>query len=173
MCDVFPVDRTSRPRTPAVSRRSVLRASATLGAAAMLAGATACSGADEASPVEPDPLVAEARRARSDAAAARAVLADRPDLVDTMTVVADQRTAHADALDAEIVRVTLVTATTTSTTTASVQPSDIPTPAQLRDDLTESAQRAATLARSTQGYRGGLLGSISASCTLVAAAIQA
>ena len=173
MCVVPPVDRTLRSGTPAVSRRTVLRASATLGGAAVLAGVTGCSSADEASPAEPDPLLAEARRARADAASARAVLADRPDLVDTMTVIADQRTAHADALDAEIVRATPVTATTTPSTTAPVQPSDIPTLAQLRDDLTESAQRAATLARSTQGYRGGLLGSISASCTLVAAAIQA
>ncbi len=170
MCDVSPVDRAVR--APAVSRRTVLRASATLGAAAMLAGAAGCGGADESTPAEPDPLLAEARRARADAASARAVLVDRPDLVDTMTVVADQRTAHADALDAEIARATPVTATTTPATTAPVQPSEIPGLDRLRDDLTESAQRAATLARSTQGYRGGLLGSISASCALVASAIQ-
>lgn len=169
MCDVSTLHRPPA----ALTRRTVLRTSASLGVVLALTATTGCAGADDdAVTAEPDPLLAEARRARADAAAARAVLADRPDLVDTMTVIADQRTAHADALEAEILRATPTTTPATPTTTTAVPATAVPTPAELRDDLTESAQRAATLARSTQGYRGGLLGSISASCTLVAAAVQ-
>nr|WP_246098192.1 hypothetical protein [Rhodococcus spelaei] len=147
-----------------LSRRAALRVgAAVLGLAA--AGVTAgCAGSDgDDGPAEPDPLLIPANAARRDAAAATAAAALAPDRAGALAVVANERTAHADALEAEIARAAGATATSTTTGAPTTAPAAPPgTVDQLRTQLAESQRGAADLARRLDGYRAGLLGSISA-----------
>lgn len=162
-----------------MSRREVLRGSGVAVAAVVSTSVlAACAGGDDSDVPVPDPLLAEAVRARSDSATATAAIAFFPQSADVLAVVAAERTAHADAMTAEIAR---LTPPPTATEPAPAQPTEAPTatvppPAALGDltsALTESSNRAVTLARTLSGYRAGLLGSIGAACVLAAEAIDA
>ncbi|MFE7742940.1 hypothetical protein [Nocardia sp. NPDC057455] len=177
----MPSDR-HEPRAAALDRRSALRLAggATVGVLALgaLAG---CTGDDVVH--EPDPLAAQEIAARADAAAATAAIAVAPDRHTALTAIAAERTAHADALRTEIDRVIGVYADGTKPvhrTRASesgpsavasgsgVPPATPPTVEALRAQLAESRKSAADLARALDGYRAGLLASISAACAVQA-----
>ncbi|MGM7647618.1 hypothetical protein ACSVDM_22170 [Nocardia sp. JW2] len=163
-------------------RRTVLRL-AGAGAVAVPAVAVLASCAEDDTVHAPDPLAAHEVLARADAAAATAAIALAPQAQAALTTVATERTAHADALRAEIDRVIGVYGDGTTpvhrTGVVTVPGSDgAPVPAadlvsaaqqpisveQLRARLQHSQQAAATLARTESGYRAGLLASISAAC---------
>ncbi|WP_245746559.1 hypothetical protein [Nocardia altamirensis] len=169
----------------ALDRRSVLRLAGggTIGVFAL--GAAAGCGADD-TVYEPDPLATHEVQARADAAAATAAIALAPQRHTALTVIASERTAHADALKAEMDRVigvygdgtTPVHRTRTNGPAASgpsavasgsaVPPTPPPSVDTLRAQLTKSRQSAADLARTQSGYRAGLLASISAACAVQA-----
>ncbi|WP_243749697.1 hypothetical protein [Nocardia ignorata] len=163
-------------------RRTVLRLVGA-GAVAVPAVAVLASCAEDDTVHAPDPLAAHEVLARADAAAATAAIALAPQAQAALTTVATERTAHADALRAEIDRVIGVYGDGTTpvhrTGVVTVPGSDgAPVPAadlvsaaqqpisveQLRARLQHSQQAAATLARTESGYRAGLLASISAAC---------
>ncbi|MEU4597120.1 hypothetical protein [Nocardia sp. NPDC023988] len=163
-------------------RRTILRL-AGAGAVAVPAVAVLTSCAEDDSVHAPDPLAAHEVLARADAAAATAAIALAPQAQAALTTVATERTAHADALRAEIDRVIGVYGDGTTpvhrTGVVTVPGSDgAPVPAadlvsaaqqpisveQLRARLLHSQQAAANLARTESGYRAGLLASISAAC---------
>lgn len=151
--------------TRPLSRRAALRAAggAALGASALTLS-VGCSDSGQAdSPAEIDALTAQAERARRDSVNATAAIAVLPDLAAALGVVAAERGAHADALDAEIARAAAAVASPT-TTAVSAPPVAPPTLEQLRADLADAQKDAARLARTQSGYRAGLLGSISAAC---------
>ncbi|MBM7414907.1 MULTISPECIES: hypothetical protein [Nocardiaceae] len=158
-----------------LSRRTMLRgAGAVVAGTTILASTVACSdGAQDDEAPQPDPLAAHAARARSDAAAATAAIAQNPAAVDTLTVIADQRTAHADALDAEIARLTPppTVSGTAAAETGTAEPVPAPALTELSTALSDAGRSAADDARALSGYRAGLLGSISAACTLASAAV--
>lgn len=139
-----------------------------VGAAAL--GALAATGCGRsAEHPEPDPLLAQLDLARRDSQMARAAAAAAaPFYAPLLTVAADERAAHAEALSREIARVTDETSTMTrpagppTTSPAASQP---PTRTDVIAALRESADSAAKLAATLDGYRAGLLGSIAAACT--------
>ncbi|WP_338039715.1 hypothetical protein [Nocardia mangyaensis] len=163
-------------------RRTLLRL---VGAGALGAPAVAvlAACAEDDTVHAPDPLAAQEVLARADAVAATAAIALAPQSQAALSTIATERTAHADALRAEIDRVlgvygdgttpvrrtgeVVVPGPDGSTVPASVvethaaQPLDL---AQLRDQLARSQQAAARAASTESGYRAGLLASISASC---------
>lgn len=167
------------PTVPfALSRRGLFRlAGAVAFSAATVSTVVAC-GHEEISGPALDSLTAQLRAARRDATDATAASTVIPDYAAALGVVAAQRTEHADALETEIARATGTptdtseTSSATATTTAAptVPPPDL---AAVRDMLTTSARSAATAARNESGYRAGLLGSISASCTVSALVVLA
>ncbi|QBJ98863.1 hypothetical protein ERC79_21025 [Rhodococcus sp. ABRD24] len=145
-----------------MSRRSALRvAGSTALGSAVISLTASCSdpGASD-SPAAIDALSTQAELARRDAVNATTAIAANPGLAGALGIVAAERTAHADALDAEIARA--AASTTSATTTPPVAAP--PTLAQLRADLASVQRDAAQLARTQSGYRAGLLGSISAAC---------
>ncbi|MDT5335311.1 MAG: hypothetical protein QOD90_816 [Mycobacterium sp.] len=156
---------------PTVSRRRVLVGAAAL---ALLSGtvATACGST---TPVEDiDALVGQLERARGDSElAGNAAAAAPPKIAATLTVVAQQRAEHAQALTDEITRISGKAPTTsaatspssTATTPTSVPPPKPPTAADVIAALEQSADGASLLATQQSGYRAGLLGSIAAACT--------
>lgn len=152
--------------TRPLSRRAALRAAG--GAALGVSVLTLSSGCGESgpsgTPAELDALIAQADRARSDAASATAAIATAPDLAAALGVIAAERGAHADALDAEITRAGAATTALSSTTTVTPPVTTPPTVDQVRQDLAQSQREAAGLARTQAGHRAGLLGSISAAC---------
>ncbi|WP_450104138.1 hypothetical protein [Rhodococcus triatomae] len=158
---------TGAARHRMLSRRAALRFGAVaIGATAAAAGAAGCSSADDDRAAEPDPLLTALDAARRDADAAAAAAAVTPDRAGALAVIAAERTAHADALATEIARAagedpTLPSATTSAAAT-SAAPITPPTIDALRSMLAESQRGAAALARSLDGYRAGLTGSISA-----------
>lgn len=159
-------------KSRSLSRRAVFRltAGAALGAVGLTATAGCATGEDTAATV--DTLTTHLRRARSDSAAAESLIVSRPELTDALTVVRSERSAHADALAAEIDRV----AGGSSTSTPSPEPTTAaPTPSldELVSGLNDSARGAAQSARDESGYRAGLLGSISAACAVQVAVVLA
>ncbi|MBM7243886.1 hypothetical protein HQO12_01495 [Rhodococcus fascians] len=166
------------PTAPlSLNRRGLFRlAGAAVLTAATASTVTAC-GAEEISGPALDSLTAQLRSARSDAAAASSAATVAPDYAGALGVVAAQRTEHADALETEIARATGATTDTSSatatTTTSAAQSAPPPDLGAVRDALTASARSAATAARDESGYRAGLLGSISASCTVFAQVVLA
>ncbi|MEV6429684.1 hypothetical protein [Nocardia sp. NPDC051463] len=173
-----------------VDRRTALRIAGggTIGALT-LGAAVGC--ADDTI-YEPDPLAAQEVLARADAAAATAAIALTPQRHAALTTIASERTAHADALRAEIDRVIGVfgdgttpthrtrsmdtpagTGSSASASGTDVPPGAPPTIDQLRDRLTASQQSAADLARTLSGYRAGLVASISAACATQAGVLLA
>lgn len=151
----------------ALSRRGLFRlAGAAALSAATVSTVTACAE-DEISGPALDSLTSQLRAARNDATDATAAATVMSDYAAALGVVAAQRTEHADALDTEIARATGASTDTSgpsgTTTAAPLPPPDI---AAVREMLTTSARSAAEAARNESGYRAGLLGSISASCTV-------
>nr|WP_278264092.1 hypothetical protein [Nocardia sp. AG03] len=163
-------------------RRTVFRfAGASVLAVPVVATLAACAEDDTVH--APDPLAAQEVLARADAAAASAAIALAPQSSAALSTVATERTAHADALRAEIDRVigvygdgTTPVRRTGAVTVPGADGATVPaaeveaaagqpgTVAQLRDRLLRSQQSAAALARTESGYRAGLLASISAAC---------
>lgn len=141
--------------------------------------ATACSGSDTAaqSP-EADPLIGAAARAYADSAAAVAAIALAPERGPALQTIADGRTAHATALNDEIIRAAGHYGDGTAPTIADL-PTPAPTPVppptvdELRTRLVRSQRDAADLARTQSDYRAGLLGSISAACATHAGIVLA
>lgn len=157
--------------TPTVSRRHLL-----LGATALAAaGLTVAACGTAPPPPDLDDLTTALDRARADSQLATEVAERvRGPVAQALDAVAAERTAHADALADEIVRLTgqaapstSVTVSTTSTTTSST--SSVADPPPTVDDvvgaLRTSAESATTSATALSGYRAGLLGSIAAACT--------
>ncbi|GGG07614.1 hypothetical protein GCM10007304_22040 [Rhodococcoides trifolii] len=172
-------ERVRSPTTsPSLSRRALLRLA---GGAAVVAASAGCAANDEPAAATPDALLAEATRARTDAADATAVALARPELAGALGVVAAERTAHADALTAEVARLTppptsSAPPTTDTATAADPSAADAAPPLtldELRANLTESSTSAANLARTLSGYRAGLLGSVSAACSVHVSAVLA
>ena len=157
---------------PILSRRRLLLGALPAGVAlGLLGAATACAPAPP--PADLDDLQTGYDRARSDSelagdAATAMTGPSRQSLVAALTSVAAERSAHADALAAEITRLTggdgPTTATGTPPTTTSA-PVPAPTVAKVIEELRGSAEQAARAAEKLAGYRAGLLGSISAACT--------
>lgn len=159
---------------PKISRRRALFSAAAL---ALLGATTAGCGQPPPSPDLAD-LAAQLDRARADsklaAEAAGALRAQSPQ-VRALTVVAAERSAHAQALSDELVRMagtkaptaepSTSAATSTSTATPASGPAPAPTVADVIRALKQSAQDATELAARLSGYRAGLIGSIAASCT--------
>ena len=129
--------------------------------------AAACGSA----PPEIDPLQAQLDLATADSDMARAATAAAaPPLVPALTQIAAERADHARALAVEIARAAgapspTTTVTTTTTTTATGTAAPPPSVKDVIATLRRSADGAAQLASTQSGYRAGLLGSISASCT--------
>jgi hypothetical protein len=151
---------------PPLSRRRILIGAAAL--AVLGTAATACG--DPAPRPDVDALTAQIDRARADSdLASRTAAASPPPLAKVLTAVAAERTAHARALNDELMRLlggaTTTTASSSPTTTTSAAPAKPPTAADVVTALKDSAKSAGDLAARQSGYRAGLLGSIAASCT--------
>lgn len=157
---------------PTVSRRRVLTGAAGLA----LLSATALTSAGCSTPPPPpdlDDLTTALDRARADSTLATDAAADaRGATADTLTDIAAQRAAHAEALSDEIIRMTGQPAPTTSVTvttaTSAAANTPAPAPPTAKDvvgALRSSADSAASAAATLSGYRAGLLASIAASCT--------
>jgi hypothetical protein len=105
------------------------------------------------------------------AGAAAAAVGNSPQVAAALTVVANQRAAHARALSTEISRAAgKLTASSSETTSPSpAAPAGPPPPPPPVSDvinaLRTSADNAARLVSGQSGYRAGLLASIAASCT--------
>lgn len=163
-----PVPNRSVASTSAVAtRRTFFRWSSLAVGGVGVAGLVGCGIAEDEEP-EPDPLLASEARARIDASTALALIALTPEWTDPLTVVATERTAHADALGAEIERAAGATTSYVppDAPTTSASAGDPPTLELLRERLVRSGRDAADLARLLQGYRAGLLASIGAACTV-------
>jgi len=148
---------------PVVGRRRVLLGTAAL-AALGVAGA-ACGKPPP--PPDLDNLVAQLDLARSDSQlASDAVATAKPEMKPALSVIASDRSKHAQALSDEIARLTGTPSTSTSaTTTTSPAQATPPTTKDVVAALSKSADSATQLAAQLSGYRAGLLGSIAASCT--------
>lgn len=155
---------------PTVSRRRVLAGAAGL---AVLGAVGLTSAGCSAPPPPPDldDLTTALDRARADSTLAAEVAgATRGPVADTLTDVAAQRAAHAEALSEEIVRMTGAAAPTTSVTVTTATAANTtapppPTAADVIGALRASADSAATAGATLSGYRAGLLASIAAACT--------
>ena len=142
-------------------------------ALALLGGtvATACGSSPPVKDV--DALIGVLERARDDSQlAGNAAAAAAPKIAAALSVVADQRAAHARALTDEITRISgeapTTSASTSATSTTSAPPPKPPTTADVVAALKQSADGAGLLATQQSGYRAGLLGSIAAACTAAA-----
>jgi hypothetical protein len=116
----------------------------------------------------PDPLIALADAARSDAALAGAVVAAAPNLAERVRPLADARLAHAAALDAEVSRID-------PERTVIPTPAPVPTSGLAKDGLARvrSAAQAAGTAAAAAALtlpveRVGLVASVAACCATYA-----
>jgi hypothetical protein len=153
------------PRPPStVSRRQLM-----FGAAALaLLGSTVAACGSAAPPPDVDELAAQLDRARADSQLATdaGAATPPPPTAQALTAVASERSAHAQALSDELVRILGKSAPTTTTpTTTAAESAKAPTTDDVIAALRQSAAAAAQLAAKQSGYRAGLLGSIAASCT--------
>lgn len=165
-----------------ISRRQFLFSAAGLGLLGV--AATACGSTPP--PPELADLTALLDRARADSALATEAAGARPPQDATaraLTAVANERSAHAQALSDELTRMTgevpvtgdpAASGTGPSTAASSSAPaspgsSATTEPAPTVDDvvaaLERSADQATGMAARLSGYRAGLVGSIAASCT--------
>lgn len=121
-------------------------------------------------PPRPDELLPHEISARTDAVWAQAAAATAPDKAAALTAIATQRTAHADALRAEINRAIGVygdgTIPKSPTPPVAPPPAPVPPPSvgAVRDRLAAARKSAADAANANSAYRAGLLASISACC---------
>jgi hypothetical protein len=156
-------------RPPTVSRRRVLAGASAL--AVLAVTGMACGPAPP--PPDLDDLTTALDRASADSRLATdAAAAARGSTVDALTAIAAERSAHAEALSEEILRMTGHAAPTTSVTaspTTSSADTSVPRPDPTADDvigaLRASADSATQAAAALTGYRAGLLGSVAAACT--------
>jgi hypothetical protein len=157
---------------PVTNRRGVLAGGAALAALGVVV--SACGESPPKSPAAEDLLgpLDEARRDSSLAGAAAAAVGNPPQIAAALTVVATQRAAHARALATEIARAAGKLTSSSSETTTSPSPADAEAPpppapplSDVVDSLRTSAESASRLVATSSGYRAGLLGSITASCT--------
>lgn len=120
-------------------------------------------------PPEVDELAAQLQRARADRQLATDAAAhERGPIVEALTAVAAERSAHAQALSDELVRMRGAEAPTTTPTSTTAAPAKPPTAKDAVGALRASAQSAAELAATLSGYRAGLVASIAAACTAAA-----
>jgi hypothetical protein len=135
-------------------------------ALALLGTASAACGSSQPPP-EVDELAAQLERARTDSqlASDAAAATPPPPTAQALTTVASERSAHAQALSDELVRMVGKNAPTSAATTTTAPPAKAPTPQDVIAALRESADAATELAAKQSGYRAGLLGSIAAACT--------
>lgn len=158
-------DTDTTPATGTVSRRRLLAGAATL--AALGVSAAACGSPPP--PPEADELRAQIERARADSRLATdAAATARPPLKQTLTAVAAERDAHAQALTDELTRLVGTEAPASTPSTSTAAPVRPPTARDVIGALRQSAESATGLAAQMSGYRAGLLGSIAASCTAAA-----
>lgn len=149
-------------RPPTVSRRRVLAGATALA----LLGATGAACGSPPPPPEVDELAAQLDRARADSQLATDVAAEeRGPITEALTAVATERSAHAQALADELVRLRGEEAPTTTPTSTTAEPAKAPTVEDAVNALRESAESATELATKLTGYRAGLLASIAAACT--------
>jgi hypothetical protein len=157
---------------PVTNRRGVLAGGAALAALGVVV--SACGESPPKPPAAEDLLgpLDEARRDSSLAGAAAAAVGNPPQIAAALTVVATQRAAHARALATEIARAAGKLTSSSSETTTSPSPADAEAPpppapplSDVVDSLRTSAESASRLVATSSGYRAGLLGSITASCT--------
>ncbi|MGA7050995.1 MAG: hypothetical protein WBZ37_06915 [Mycobacterium sp.] len=158
---------------PTTNRRGVLAGGAALAALGLVV--SACGGSAPKTPAVEDLLgpLDQARRDSALASAAAAEVGNPPQIAAALTVVATQRAAHARALATEIARAAgkISSSTSSSSETTNPSPTDgaAPPPPPLLPDvvnsLRTSAESASRLVATSSGYRAGLLGSITASCT--------
>ncbi|MFL6082171.1 MAG: hypothetical protein ACJ74F_02975 [Mycobacterium sp.] len=136
-------------------------------AALALLGSTAVACGSSPPPPEVDELAAQLDRARADSqlAADAAAATPPPPTAQALTAVASERSAHAQALSDELIRIVGKDAPTTTATSTTAPPVKAPTTEDVIAALRQSADNAAQLAATQSGYRAGLLGSIAASCT--------
>ncbi|GAA1318440.1 hypothetical protein [Pseudonocardia xinjiangensis] len=146
---------------PGISRRRVLAGLLLLPPA--LAGCSIGAGAGDG----PDPLIALAEAARSDAALAAAAVAASPALADRVRPLADARTAHAVALEAEVARADPDRAPV-QPTTPPARPASTVTLAQVRAATVASGQAAAGAVLTLPVDRVGLVASVAACCAAYA-----
>ncbi|MEK0671539.1 hypothetical protein OSI13_12850 [Mycobacterium ulcerans] len=158
-----------------LNRRGVLA-----GGAALAALGVVVSACGESPPKRPavEELLAPLEQARHDSAlasAAAGAIGNPPQIAAALTVVANQRAAHARALATEIARAAGKLVSATSETSSSSPSPSAPEPqappppppplSDVVDSLRQSAEDANRLVTTTEGYRAGLLASIAASCT--------
>jgi hypothetical protein len=139
-----------------------------LGTAALAAlGATAAACGKPPPPPDLDDLMTQLDMARSDSRlASDAATAANPAVRPALAAVSSERSKHAEALSDEIARLTgEPTTSSPTTTTTSIEQATTPTAKDVVAALRTSADSAAQTAAQLSGYRAGLLGSISASCT--------
>ncbi|ABL04539.1 conserved transmembrane alanine rich protein [Mycobacterium ulcerans Agy99] len=149
------------------------------GGAALAALGVVVSACGESPPKRPavEELLAPLEQARHDSAlasAAAGAIGNPPQIAAALTVVANQRAAHARALATEIARAAgkLVSATSetssSSPSPSATEPQAPPPPppplSDVVDSLRQSAEDANRLVTTTEGYRAGLLASIAAYC---------
>jgi hypothetical protein len=156
---------------PVTNRRGVLAAGAAL--AALGAVASACGDSPPKTPAV-EQLLGPLDQARHDSAlagAAAAAVGNPPQIAAALSVVANQRAAHARALSTEISRAAgkLTSSSSETTSPSPAAPAAPPPPPPPVSDvinaLRASADNAARLVSAESGYRSGLLASIAASCT--------
>ncbi|PLV45895.1 membrane protein [Mycobacterium tuberculosis variant microti OV254] len=149
------------------------------GGAALAALGVVASACGDAPPKPPavEELLGPLDQARHDSAlagAAAAAVGNPPQIAAALSVVANQRAAHARALSTEISRAagkfTSSSSSSSETTSASpAAPAGPPPPPPPVSDvinaLRASADNATRLVSTQSGYRAGLLASIAASCT--------
>ena len=155
------------PSPQCVKRRQVLAGSVALAALGIVS--SACS--HQAAPPAIDELQSQLALARQDSAlAAAAASTARPSLSAALAEVAEERSAHATALAAEIDRVApkpILHSSASPTSPTATSSASVPPPAlsEVVNALHASADSASQLAATSSGYRAGLLGSIAAACT--------
>ncbi|MGZ8179932.1 hypothetical protein ACXVUM_18555 [Williamsia sp. SKLECPSW1] len=168
--DVTLLSPISPHRTAGMTRRVALArgvaVAGLLGGVGVAAGCSTSSGPDAATRTAQQ-LVPLARAAGEDAVAARALSAQVPDRAAALRVIADERTVHLRALTDEISRLSadLVPSAspTSSAAPSAATPPVVTTVDALRTRLSGARTATGTLAVSSDGYRAGLLGSITAS----------
>lgn len=156
-----------------LSRRHVL-----LGGAALLVSGCSVFGdrqANQSAPEVPgpDPLLPLSAAATADAALATQLAAISPAQAVALQQIAAERSAHAQALEAEITRAAGSSGApptplpaSFSLTPGPIRAPSIPAPAipALQLGLRDNQRIAAELARTVVPYRAGLLGSVAAAC---------
>lgn len=146
------------------------------GGAALAALGVVVSACGDSPPKTPavEQLLSPLDQARHDSAlagAAATAVGVAPQIAAALSVVANQRAAHARALATEIARAAgKLTASSSETTSPSpAAPAGPPPPppavSDVIDALRASADNATRLVAAESGYRAGLLASIAASCT--------